>query len=131
MSSLASILDYFNDVDDDEFLRLYEQAIAIFSRVEGSSSVNVAIGENNLASAYKIRANRAEDANDRDRCIANLELTLIHLREAARIFRANNHVEKADILLHEITKVEEIIAALAAGALAIAVVALAAAVTRR
>ena len=38
MISLADMLDYFNDVDDDEVLRLYKQANSIFSRVQGSTS---------------------------------------------------------------------------------------------
>ena len=70
MRALAGVLDYFNDVDDDEVLRLHEQAIAITGRVEGSSSANVAVGENNLGSAYHKRAARAQVANDLDRCIA-------------------------------------------------------------
>ena len=41
MIVLARALDYFNNVDDDEVLRLYEQSIAITARVEGSSTVNV------------------------------------------------------------------------------------------
>ena len=48
MHTIANVLDYFNDVDDDEILRLYEQAIAIYNRVEGSSYVNVAAGENSM-----------------------------------------------------------------------------------
>ena len=48
MHTIANVLDYFNDVDDDEILRLYEQAIAIYNRVEGSSCVNVAAGENSM-----------------------------------------------------------------------------------
>ena len=104
MRGLADVLDYFNDVDNDEILRLHEQAIAITSRVEGSSSVNVAIGENNLGNAYHKRAARAQVANDLDRWMANEELALPHYREAARIFRVINHRDKADRALR---KVEE------------------------
>ena len=92
---LADILDSFNDVDDDEVPRLHQQAIAIYRRLEGSSSANVAASENNLANAYKSRANRARAANDFDRSLVNLELALTHLREAERIFRANHHVDNA------------------------------------
>ena len=74
MGTLADALDYFNDVDDDEVLRLFEQANAITRRVEGSSSPNVAAGVGNLGNAYFNRARRAEAANDLDRCMANLEL---------------------------------------------------------
>jgi tetratricopeptide (TPR) repeat protein len=42
MSAIADVLDFFNDIDDDESLRLCEQAGAITRRVEGSSSTNVA-----------------------------------------------------------------------------------------
>ena len=67
MSLLAHALDYFNNVDDDEVLRLYEQSNAIFGRVQGNLSVNVATGANNLAEAYENRAKRAHTANDLDR----------------------------------------------------------------
>ena len=107
MSSLAGILDYFNDVDDDEVLRLLEQAIAIYRRVEGSSSLNVAVGENKFGRAYMNRAQRAQAANDLDRRIANLELTLPHFRESARTYRANNRVDSADGNLRNVARIEE------------------------
>ena len=107
MIALAQVLYHFNDVDNDEILRFYEQAIAIFRRVEGSLSVNVAACENNLGNAYNCRATRAYAANDLDRCIANAELAVSHYREAARVFRAINHVDKADKALHQVAKAEE------------------------
>ena len=61
----------------------------------------------NLGSAYHKRAERAQAANDLDRCIANEELTLPHYREAARIFRANNHVDAADSAQHCVEYAEE------------------------
>ena len=91
MIIIADVLDYFNDVDNDEVPRLYEQSIAISSRLEGVNSVNVAVGNNNLGSAYKTRAVRAKAANDMDRCITNLELSLPHYREAVRIYLVLNH----------------------------------------
>ena len=106
MSALTDILDYFNNVDDDEIPRLYQQAVTIISRVEGSSSENVAMGEYNLAAAYDTRSKRSLAVNDLDRCIANLELTLPHYREASRIFRLNNHVDRADDSLRRIFIVE-------------------------
>ena len=106
MSLLADALDYFNNVDDDEVLRLYEQSIAIQARVEGSSSVNVAVGNNNLALAYYKRSKRARAANDL-REMANLESALIHLREAARINRAINNMDRADKVAQYIVKIEE------------------------
>ena len=107
MGALANTLDCFNDADDDEILRLLEQAIAITSRVEGSSSVNVAVGENHLAIAYANRAGRAHAANELDRCMANLELALFHYREAARVFRLNNRTDSADGVLRTIAGIEE------------------------
>ena len=107
MTILADSLDHFNNVDDDEVLRLYEQAIAIYSRVQGSSSPNVAVSENNLAISYRSRARRAMAANDPDRCIANLELRLHHLREALRIYRAINHVDSAETALRDIAETEK------------------------
>ena len=106
MGTLAVALDHFNDVDDDEILRLTEQAIAIFGRVEGSSSMNVANGENHLGLSYINRAQRALNANDLDREVANAELALTHCREAARIYRAINHVARADIVLRHIAQIE-------------------------
>ena len=107
MGLLADVLDQFNDVDDDEILRLLEQSIAIYRRLEGSSSVNVAVDEHKLGNAYNSRADRARAVNDLDRCVANLELALSHYREAARIYLANNHADNADISLHNIAQVEE------------------------
>ena len=107
MIVLADALNYFNDVDDDEVLRLYEQANSITGRLEGSSSVNVAVGEHNLGNAYHKRAVGAQNTNDLDRCIANLELALPHFREAARIYRDVNHVDAADAALCAIVKVEK------------------------
>ena len=108
MRSLADVLDYFNNVDDDdEVLRLYEQSISITARVEGRLSVNVAVGEKNLAHAYRRRAQRARAANDLDREMANLQKALPHYREAARICRAVNHVDKADAVDRCVAEVEE------------------------
>ena len=107
MTVLARALNYFNNVDDDEVLRLYEQSNAITSRVEGSLSVNVAVGEKNLANAYHKRATRAHTANDLDREMANLEKSLPHYREAARISRAISFVDKADDVAECIAQVEE------------------------
>ena len=107
MGTLADILDHFNNVDDDEIPRLIEQSIAIYRRVEGSSSLNVAVGEKNSGNAYKNSAKRALDANDLDRCMANLQLELLHYREAARIYRINNHVDDADSALRDIATIEE------------------------
>ena len=107
MNALADALDHFKDADDDEILRFHQQANAIISRLEGSLSVNVAVGLCKLGNAYTNRAKRAEDANDLDRCVANLEPALFHHREAARIFRAINHVDQADKLLRSVAQLEE------------------------
>ena len=107
MGALADVLDYFNNVDDDEVLRLCKQAIAIYRRVEGSSTVNVAVSEQKLGKVYNNRAIRTEATNDLDRCMANLELALPHLREAAQIFRANNHMDVAGKALRDVARIEE------------------------
>ena len=107
IGSLADVLGYFNDVDDDEILRLLEQSIAIYRRVEGSSSVNVATIEHNFATTLSGRAVRANAANNLDRCLANFELALPHYRDAARIYRAINHIDMADIARRNIVNVEE------------------------
>ena len=107
MGGLANILGYFNDVDDDEVLRLHEQAIAIYRLVEGSSSANVATREFTFAQAYHKRATRTREADDADRCTANLELSLPHFREAARIYRINNDMDKAALALRNFASVEE------------------------
>ena len=107
MTILANVLAYFNDVDDDEVLRLHEQDNAINRRLQGSSSSNVAAGENSMGGVYYNRANRAQDANDLDRCMASLELALTHYREAVRIYRAINHVDNANSVLLNIARAEE------------------------
>ena len=109
MMALADMLDYFNDVDDDEIPRLHEQAIVILRRVEGSMSMNVAVGEKNLGDAYRNRARRADAAKDLDREVANAELALPHYREAARIFQAINHVDSADKALRRVTEIETVL----------------------
>ena len=107
MLTLSDILDYFNDVDDDEVPRLQQQSTAIYRRVEGSSTANVAAGEFNLGHVYINRANRALAANDLDRHVANLELALPHFREAARIYSAINLVDRANDALRDIAQIEE------------------------
>ena len=107
MTVLADILDYFNDVDDDEVLRLHEQSNAITRQTEGNSSYNVAIGENKLGNAYNRRAGRARAANDLDRRLANLELALPHYREAARILQAVSRLDAVEGVLRNIADIEE------------------------
>ena len=107
MCILAEALEYFNNVDDDEVFRLFEQSIAIDTRLFGNTSVNVATGEEKLGNTYYNRAGRASDANDLDCEMANLELTLPHYREAARIYRAINRMDDADRLARQIDRLEE------------------------
>ena len=109
MTAIASALEYFNDVDDDEVLRLHAQAIDIYRRVEGSSSYNVALIERNLANTYISRSTRALAANDLDRYRTNLELSLPHFRESARSYRAINSVVKADLTLCNVAEIEDAI----------------------
>ena len=107
MSLLADALGHFGGDDDDEVLRLHEQAIAIYTRVYGSSSLSVAVGKYNLGAVFFNRAKRPPDANDFHRCVANLELALSHYHEAARIYRAIGHVDKAVEVTQFAAKVEE------------------------
>ena len=107
MSLLARALNYFNNVDDVEVLRLYEQSIAITARVEGRMSANMAANEKNLANAYCTRAKRAHAANDLDRELANLELALPHFREAARIYRDVDRTDRADAAAQTAVQIEE------------------------
>ena len=118
MCVLANALDYFNNVDNDEVFRLKQQAIAIYRRVEGNTSPNVPVSEQSLAASYTESAKRALASNDLNRQLANLEFSLPHLLEAARLFRAINHVEKADAALRRIAQVEESIRAIKAAATA-------------
>ena len=92
---LAGVLNYFNDVDDDEVPRLYQRSIAIHAQLQGSLSPNVAAIEKNLGISYYKRAIRAFTSNDLDNCTTNLELALPRLRQAARIYRAINHMDEA------------------------------------
>ena len=108
-SVLADVLDYFNDVDDDEVPRFYEQAIAIHVRVHGKLSMIVAACENNLGATYHKRADRAAAAHDLDGYVANLELALSHLHEAVQINRAINHMENADEAAQEVAELEELL----------------------
>ena len=107
MTTLADVMDYFNDVDDDEVIRLYEQSIAIISRLDGTSSYNVTVGKNNLGIAYKKRAMRAQASNDLDRYMANLELALPLHVEAAQILRVINHMDAADRARRYVDDIEE------------------------
>ena len=131
MSLLADVLNYFNNNDDDvEVPRLYEQSIVIQARVEGSLSVNVAVGENNLAVIYHKRALKARATNELDREMANLELALPHHREAARIYTAINYVDKADNAARSVVEVEEALRRCTLARAAAAAAAAAAAVTK-
>ena len=109
MGTLANVVSYFNKVDDDEFLRIFEQARAIYSQVHGNLSPNVANCERNLGAEYEARAGRARDANDLDRCVANLELALTHYREERRIFRVINCVEDVDSAAKRIAYIGELL----------------------
>ena len=105
---LADVLSFFNGIDgEDEVLRLYEQVITIYSRIQGSSSINVAVANNNLGAAYEKRADRARNVQYIDRCLTNLELALPHYREAEQTYRVNNHIVTADRCARRANKIEE------------------------
>ena len=107
MCMLADSLGYFNNVDDDEVFHLFEQAIAIYARVEGSSSVSVGASKANLATAYKNRAYSACDVNDLNRMLSNLEQALPLYVDAARIFKAVNRLDRIDDAERHVVQVEE------------------------
>ena len=107
MVVLAEGLEYFTDVDNEEVLRLFEQAKAIHARVYGSSSVTVAVCEGKMGANYIRRGVRAEGAKDIDRYVANLELALPRCREEARIYRAIGHVDNADKAAQGVIDVEK------------------------
>ena len=109
MIVLAEALDYFNDFENDEVLRHFEQAKAIHARVYGSSSVNVAVCESKLGTTYIRRSGRAESAKDIDRYVVNLELALPHYREEARIYRANGPMDKAERAARSVAGVEDLL----------------------
>ena len=104
---LAQVTDFFNNVDDEETLRLRKQAISMYRRIEGPSSSNVDVLLQNLGNAYAARANRAFAANVLDRQLASLESALTHYRESAQIHQANNHVERANDSLGAIARAED------------------------
>ena len=109
MGTLADVLGYFNGVDD-EILRLQQQTIAMFSRVEGSSPSNVAMGEMKLALTYNNMASRFRGSlstDDLERCVTNMEAALTHFREAERIFRYINYVDKANRCIELAESTEE------------------------
>ena len=94
---LAEVLSCFNDVDDDEEIpRLYEQSIAMYARLQGSSCVNVGIHHSNFGGYYFKKATKALKEKNQKQCVINLELALPHLQEAARVHKSNKHMERAD-----------------------------------
>ena len=107
MLLLAQVLEFFNDVDDDEIPRLYVQAKESFTRSEGSLSPNVGACEGSLGRAYHCRARRAQTAGDVDRELANLELALPHFREAVRVYRDGDHEARADFASQDVADVEK------------------------
>ena len=100
MGTLSDILDYFNNVDDEEVFRLIEQAISIYGRVNGYLSEDVASSRHKLGIAYLRKVLRAFQANDVERCLAILDIALPHYHEAARIYRAIDRMDSADAVLH-------------------------------
>ena len=120
MALLAEALGYFNDFDDEveEVLRLYEQSIAIHTRMSGSLSVNVAACEGKLGNAYKNKAKKPLAANDLDRAIPNLELALSRYRESARIYGAIGHADMAEQSAQFVVDVEKLLRQVAGEAVA-------------
>ena len=109
MVNLAGVLDFFVDYSDNsEVPCLYEQAIAIYTRVYGRTSMDVGASEFNLAHTYYQRAEIAHADRDLDRKQANLELALPHYREAARIYTTlSPNIGYADSALRKVAYIEE------------------------
>ena len=107
LGELADVLGCFDDESDDEVLRLYQQSIAMFTRVCGSTSGDVGVVESNLGNAYYRRAGKALDANDVDQYVDNLHLALPHYREAARNYRVVEYVDATERAIRKIVDVEE------------------------
>ena len=107
MLTLADVLEFFNhgDIDNDEVPRLFEQLIAIYSRVEGGVSFNVANCQNNWGTAYFRRAGRS--SKNLDEQLANLEVARQHYVESARIYGAINLIDKANHGLFLVATVEK------------------------
>ena len=120
MVILAKAIDYFHDDRDDESLRLFEKSKAIHTRVYGSLSVNVAVIEERLSTAYYNRSINAQRDNDLEREQAALERSLPHLCEADRIFRALGRIGSADDAARNIVNVEERLRQLAIAKIAVA-----------
>ena len=103
MTALGHSLECLYD-NNDESIRLFEQAIVIFARVEGRMSMNVAVNERFLGSAHEARAKKV---NDRDRRTATLTLALSRYYESSRIFRAINRINKAIEVERDIRRIEQ------------------------
>ena len=103
---LANVLDHFSDNVDDEVFSLYQQAIAIHTRVNGCLTANVAGYEYNLGAAYHRRAvSGVEDGLEQ--YVGYLKLALPHFRESARINTTHNHVDASRDALRIVVEIEE------------------------
>ena len=109
MVALADVLDFFNQVDDAEVIRLYEKAKNILAEMQGSLSSNVATAEKNLGITYRDRAIRALEVHDFNRAATNAQLALPRLREALRILRAVNRVDRIDDAIFCVGEVEQLL----------------------
>ena len=109
MAALAQVLSFFSEMDGDETIRLYDQSTAIYAKVEGNYSKNVATNEYNVGSLYYRRSKKAADAHDLDLFVFSLEMALPHYREAVRIYRAINHEDDANDATQYVVRVEELL----------------------
>ena len=108
MMILGDILYYFNDGNDyKEVITTYELANNMFERLEGDLSRNWAIGKEKLGAVYHKGAMKAKIEGDLDLCMHNIEKALPLYRDASRIYRANNHMEKATITHGIVVSFEE------------------------
>ena len=107
MGLLTDALNHFNDVDDEEVIRLCDQSIAIHVRVYGRLTGNVAIDVLRTFAVYVKRSKRALKENDLDRSVANLEMALLKLREANQIYRVIGRVDEINQSEQSIVSLEE------------------------
>ena len=93
--------------------------VSIYSRVHGSSSLNVGVNEN-IGDVYYARALSARATYDVDRLrtenlqlvhssIENMRLALPRYREAVRIYRAVNRMDKAENALRLVSQTEDLL----------------------
>ena len=111
---LAQVLDFFKEDGNDESLRLFEDSKAIYTQLQGNSSIKVGEIEEDLGALYYKRAKRAlNGTNDLHSTLSYLDLSLLRLREATRIYRSlgqlNKEVDRSTKMTIEIEGLRQVI----------------------